>query len=521
MFLKDYDANLSEHFNTSSVFSGLSKHIQNDLIEAIGSVILNEINNEINGTKFVSILLDETSDVSNMSQISTVFRYCNTNGEVLERFVGFTDVSADKKASALLAHVDSQLDRFNCGKKLIGQGYDGAAVMAGHLNGLQAKVREKYPLALFVHCSAHRLNLVLMQVFKQISSCRIFFLTLNGYAAFFNNSTKRTHLLDSVVHKRFPRVSTVRWSFQSRVVNTTHEYRESLIELFEIIRDNPDEWDDESVTKCRGFHHNLNDFEFLFQLEIHNTIFAHTDIMFDVLQKRGIDITQCVLRVENAIKFMEEQRTKFEGVYEHVIQLVGEPPHTRRKNVDVQQYYKQLYVEIFDLLINQLRTRFASLKDIKFQELLVSEKFKNYVINFPGECFNSLKLSYGQHFDFTKLRSELSVIYNSQDFREKTVQTIFQYLSTDLMSTFEETHKLCALVLTLPSTTVSVECSFSALTRIKDHKRNSMKNDRLTGLALMAIEKRLLNTIRSRGNFYDLVTEEFVKKERRLHFTYK
>jgi hypothetical protein len=71
--------------------------------------------------------------------------------------------------------------------------------MAGHLSGLQVKVKQKYPLALFVHCSAHRLNVMLMQMFKQW--CRIFFLTLNGYAAFLNNSTNRTHLLDRVVHK--------------------------------------------------------------------------------------------------------------------------------------------------------------------------------------------------------------------------------------------------------------------------------------------------------------------------------
>ena len=44
--------------------------------------------------------------------------------------------------------------------KLIGQGYDGCSAMAGMLNGVQAKIREIYPKALYVHCSAHRLNLV-------------------------------------------------------------------------------------------------------------------------------------------------------------------------------------------------------------------------------------------------------------------------------------------------------------------------------------------------------------------------
>jgi len=151
--------------------------------------------------------------------------------------------------------------------------------------------------------------------------------------------------------------------------------------------------------------------------------------------------------------------------------------------------------DIFYLFITQLRTHFASLIDIKVQELLVSEEFKSCVTSFPGECLNSLKSIYGRSFDFVKLKSELSIIYNSRDFSKKTVQNIFQYLSTDLKSAFEEMHELCALVLMLPSTTVSVECSFSSLARIKDDKRRSVKNDRLTGLTLLAIGKILLNTL--------------------------
>lgn len=49
---------------------------------------------------------------------------------------------------------------------LCGQGYDGAAAMSGHLNGVQAKIREEYPRALYVHCSPHSLNLALSHTCK-------------------------------------------------------------------------------------------------------------------------------------------------------------------------------------------------------------------------------------------------------------------------------------------------------------------------------------------------------------------
>ena len=44
--------------------------------------------------------------------------------------------------------------------KLLGQGYDGRSAMAGTVGGVQAKIKVKYPKAAFLHCAAHRLNLV-------------------------------------------------------------------------------------------------------------------------------------------------------------------------------------------------------------------------------------------------------------------------------------------------------------------------------------------------------------------------
>lgn len=43
---------------------------------------------------------------------------------------------------------------------LRGQSYDGASNMSGTYSGTQALIREKQPLALYVHCGAHCVNLV-------------------------------------------------------------------------------------------------------------------------------------------------------------------------------------------------------------------------------------------------------------------------------------------------------------------------------------------------------------------------
>ncbi|KAJ4442330.1 hypothetical protein ANN_03916 [Periplaneta americana] len=54
-------------------------------------------------------------------------------------------------------------------------------------------------------------------------------------------------------------------------------------------------------------------------------------------------------------------------------------------------------------------------------------------------------------------------------------------------------YRLFSLIVTLPSTSVSVERSFSALNRIKTNLHNSMAQGRLTSLACISIHKDLLH----------------------------
>ncbi|XP_030750179.1 zinc finger MYM-type protein 1-like [Sitophilus oryzae] len=167
-FLSKYDSVLKLHFENSTRFKGTSNLIQNDLILSVGEVMLKTIKKEISEASFVAFILDETTDISNTSQLSKIVRYVTKQGQIKERFLGFVDVSMQRTALALNEIVLSTIEDLDCGLKLVGQSYDGAAVMAGQLGGLQAKVKETYPSALFVHCMAHRLNLVMQQSLNKI-----------------------------------------------------------------------------------------------------------------------------------------------------------------------------------------------------------------------------------------------------------------------------------------------------------------------------------------------------------------
>jgi hypothetical protein len=48
------------------------------------------------------------------------------------------------------------------------QGYDGAASMSRIHRGVQARIRERIPTALYVHCNAHVLNLAIVLRYEKV-----------------------------------------------------------------------------------------------------------------------------------------------------------------------------------------------------------------------------------------------------------------------------------------------------------------------------------------------------------------
>ena len=67
-------------------------------------------------------------------------------------------------------------------EKLVAQTYDGASVMSSELNGMQAKIKEDVIKAMFLHCYAYKLNLVLLHSAKCMPECKVFFKTLEGFS---------------------------------------------------------------------------------------------------------------------------------------------------------------------------------------------------------------------------------------------------------------------------------------------------------------------------------------------------
>jgi len=91
--------------------------------------------------------------------------------QVFERFLGFVNVSTRQDASHIVSAIFYFFEKHKVDMnavKIIARSYDGASVMLGHLNGVQSKIKDFYPCAIYTHCMAHRLNFIVVDTCKNI-----------------------------------------------------------------------------------------------------------------------------------------------------------------------------------------------------------------------------------------------------------------------------------------------------------------------------------------------------------------
>lgn len=145
-----FDKDLQDHLEKSADNAKYtSPKIQNTVIEICEEIICERIISRI--SKYWSLMADETQDCSTSKQVSICVRYVDVNGDVCENFMGF--VKAEKMDSKSIADVLlSTLEAWGMDfSGLVGQGYDGAAVISSSKNGVQGRIHEKYPNATYMY----------------------------------------------------------------------------------------------------------------------------------------------------------------------------------------------------------------------------------------------------------------------------------------------------------------------------------------------------------------------------------
>lgn len=99
---------MRRHLATATVFTRTLGKIPNNLINDVVDILNNAIKKEVNHTKFLAVMVDETTDFSNTAQLSFVLRYVTEIG-VKERFLKFENVAEKKQKHDLAALIVEML----------------------------------------------------------------------------------------------------------------------------------------------------------------------------------------------------------------------------------------------------------------------------------------------------------------------------------------------------------------------------------------------------------------------------
>ena len=195
VLMAQYDETLADETLPTRATKYLSAKIQNELIQLLAKSVTSSLVQKINGAPLWSLILDSTSDVTRVDQLSVIVRWVNVTGEectVVESFLGFikvTDPNAARIASKAEKFIPDLGIDFN---KLQGQEYDGASVMSGIHAAEQALVKKLVEAPVpFVHCGCYNLNLVINDAVNSVTENEKYFGVIKEVFHFFGSSLNR------------------------------------------------------------------------------------------------------------------------------------------------------------------------------------------------------------------------------------------------------------------------------------------------------------------------------------------
>ncbi|CAI6344862.1 unnamed protein product [Macrosiphum euphorbiae] len=130
--------------------------------------------------------------------------------------------------------------------------------MRGEYNGLQFKIKNENPHAIYIWCWAHRLNLVVEQGVASCLEAVDFFGILGKVFDFICSSKNHVFLFEKnqkirnpkLPVRRLKRVTTTRWSSHSAALGTILLTWESLVDTLE------DLWTSEASSDASSLHAN-------------------------------------------------------------------------------------------------------------------------------------------------------------------------------------------------------------------------------------------------------------------------
>ena len=538
-----FDPIMKDHLNRvtrgASHNSYLGQHVKNELIGLLSSKITSTMVDDIKHAKFFSIILDCTPDISHTEQLSVVIRVLSLmeKPHIKEHFMGFLEAE-ESTGHHLSSMILKRLEELGIPfEDCRGQSYDNGANMRGKNKGVQARLLEKNPRALFVPCGAHTLNLVVCDAAKGSVDAMSYFGVLQKLYTLFSASTQRWSILKKYVSFTLKMWAETRWESKIKSVEPMRyqgaAVREALIEVRDHTKDSAIKAEAQSLSEEVG------SYRFSICTVVWYDMLSAIQHVSKLMQSPGMDVdivvgllkkTERGLQSYRASGFVTAQMAAKDLCEDMNVEAVLKQKRLRSTkrhfsfeshDEPISDALRKLEVEFFNVVVDSamsaIKERFSTLEN-------VGNKF-GFLTNFPSLPGEELAeqcealgptLHFEGHSDLDS-RELVQEIKNFPELPSKSMsllELITLMYDKDLTEIYPNFWTALRIALTQPVTVAQAERSFSKLKLIKTYLRSTMSQERLTGLAVISINHSIGEQIS-----YDDIIEDFAsRKARKVKF---
>ena len=520
----------------------VSADIQNELLKVMGLQVLRDIATSLHSAEFYSIMVDETTDVSNKEQAVLCFRWVSDDLIAHEDFVGLYGIE-NTEAKTLVNMILDVLTRLNLSiKKLRGQCYDGASAMSGPRSGVAKQIRDLESRAVYTHFYGHSLNLACMDTIKSSKVMQEALDITAEITKLVKLSPRRGTIFQRLKDELAPldpgirALCPTRWTVKAEALK-------SIVDNFEVLQhlwEESLEYVKESEMRARilGVSDRMMKFDFFFGAILGETVLSHSDNLSRTLQKGDISASEGQGVAEMTVTCLKTLRTDdnfalfWSKVTKKATQLnIDEPalPRKRKRTVryesgnaapefhtSIEGYYRPAYFEVLDVICSTIEDRFRQpgyQLYSNLEQLLLKAVCKE---NYSSE-FDFVTKFYGPDLNVHALEMQLQIFATNfiMEGKKTSIKDILKYLrniSSAQRALLSEICIIAKLILVMPATNAVSERSFSALRRVKTYLRSTMKQTRLNHLMILHVHKDITDSL----NLND-IGNEFVRcSEHRL-----
>jgi hypothetical protein len=523
------DTVLAEHFQKAKKNATYrSKTIQNKLVKICGKQIEGKIISEITGSNcpIYSVLADEAADCGNKEQMPIVLRYVDSNKEINERFIKYVHCKEGMTGLALATNIENTLEEVglplqNCR----GQGYDGASAMSSERKGVSGRIQQKNHKAIYVHCSSHRLNLVVAKACS-ILPVKNMLGQAQKIVSFFSGSPTRSQYMSEKIEeagltfRKLVTPSTTRWVERISSLDT---FLDAFVVIYQTLNymqfgGNRNEFKN-STSDAQSHFRQVEKFDFVVALVITQNILDHTLSLTVQLQQKKIDIAQS-LKLINVLKDnlarLRSSVDKYHDLYyDKALELAKKVKlcdpkipricdvQTNRDNYPAntaRDYYRlKLTIPLLDHVIGEIESRFPSeMCNLYNGFYVIPSNFLHCKgVNWKTEFMKFMSAYEDDMPNFRTIHAELDLweISWKNGFEKVEYDNIADTLRNCNELAFPNIYVALKILAVVPVTTCECERSVSALRRMKTWLRTTMSNERLNGLAMMHINDDVTVTV--------------------------